>query len=157
MTQKQAFIRKTEQPLAYASLCVNGDGLLPSFWTRYFGLMLSAWRIKGEHWTTPSGQLSTHPAQTGSWILSSKHAVQSDLLNPHVASLLSRAALPRRDLPDVLADTGTKMRIFCYWDNYAGDRVPVIDAELERIVNDSGGCVEIDIYPQKHAFLHEDQ
>jgi hypothetical protein len=90
------------------------------------------------------------PARSGYWAISRKHAVQNDLLDHHIRYLVSRVGLPRYDLRSALIDTKATMRIFCYWDNYSGNRVPMIDPELDSIVTASGGTVEVDVYPQKH-------
>lgn len=70
----------------------------------------------------------------------------SDDLTPHIEYLVSKLLLPRPDLPKLLELREETMRCFCYWDNYSGDRIPVIDPRLEAIVKKSGGYIEIDEY-----------
>jgi hypothetical protein len=135
-----------EHPLAYASVSVYGDSLDPVFWTNYFGFTPDTVLIKGVAFTTPSGRPSKFPARTGAWGISSREAVVSNDLTPHIEYLVSKLLLPRPDLPKLLEQRGETMRCFCYWANYAGDRVPVIDPRLEAAIKESGGYIEIDEY-----------
>jgi hypothetical protein len=132
--------------LAHASVSVYGDQIDPDFWTGYFGCSPDKTRIKGVKFTTPTGRPSKFGASIGIWAISSREAVLSDQLTPHIDYLVSKLLLPRADLPKLLELRGETMRCFCYWDNYSGDRIPVIDPRLEAVIKESGGYIEIDEY-----------
>ena len=134
-------------PLARASLSIHAKTLEPKFWTDYFGIAPDHSHRKGEHFLTPSGRLSTGVAWIGAWLFDTDSKVRSDLLDPHIAFLVDRFVLPRGDLPQILQDRSANMRLFCYWDNGSGNRVPHISQHLRDIVTLSGGTIEIDIHP----------
>jgi hypothetical protein len=132
--------------LAHASMSIYGDDLDPEFWTSYFGCVSDRSLIKGVEKLTHKGIPSGFVARTGMWSVSSKDAVSSDDLTPHIEYLVSKLLLPRPDLGQLLEQRGETMRCFCYWDNYSGDRIPVIDPRLEAVIKESGGYIEIDEY-----------
>jgi hypothetical protein len=45
------------------------------------------------------------------------------------------------------------MRILCFWPNYSGDKVPVIDFQIRQAIESSGGIIEVDEYPQRHRII----
>ncbi|MCC8396239.1 DUF4279 domain-containing protein [Paraburkholderia sp. MMS20-SJTR3] len=132
--------------LAHVSFTVTGESLRPEFWSAYFGVVPDFSAVKGERFTTPSGQLSSVPGRTGVWAVRSEIVIRSDTLEPHLRYLLARLRLPRSDLRQVLADNGARMRFLCYWDNESGDRVPDVPADIRVMVAAMGGTVEIDEY-----------
>jgi hypothetical protein len=138
-------------PLAFASASVYGDHLDRNEWTRYFGIEPDVSLVKGELFKTPSGRMSKFPARTGLWSCTSKSAIADDNLDPHLKYLILLLGLPRADLPAQLVNHSAKMRFFCYWSNYSGDRVPVIDPALRDVIESSGATIEIDEYPQRQA------
>ena len=137
------------QRLAYASATVYGDHLDPTVWTTYFGIEPDISVVKGERFKTPSGRMSTYPGRTGVWGCTSKAAITEDNLDAHLKYLILRLRLPRPDLPALLVNCGATMRFFCYWSNYTGDRVPVIDPALRDAIESSGATIEIDEYPPR--------
>jgi hypothetical protein len=135
-----------ELPLAHASVSVYGDDLDPDFWTSYFDCVPDRSLIKGVERLTHKGLPSGFAARTGMWSISSKEVVTSNDLTPHIEYLVSKLLLPRPDLLKLLEQRGETMRCFCYWANYSGDRIPVIDPRLEAAIKESGGYIEIDEY-----------
>ncbi|KXV08264.1 hypothetical protein CR51_10760 [Caballeronia megalochromosomata] len=135
-----------ESPLAYASFTIYQDVERPEFWTSYFNIAPHRAGVKGEPRIMPSGRMATTPWRLGQWSVSSKSAVQSDDLQPHLRYLLSLLNLPRADLPGLAKRTGAKMRFFCYWDNYEGNRVPDVPDDIRRIADAMGIAIEIDEY-----------
>jgi hypothetical protein len=132
--------------LAHASFSIAGDRVVPEFWTSYFRIKPDTAVIKGEPFTTPSGRISSVPGRTGVWSVTSKGHVQSDLLEPHLRYLIERLVLPRPDLREFIQRADARMRFFCYWDNYAGDRVPHIPDDIHTMMEAMGGTIEIDEY-----------
>ena len=88
--------------LAHASMSVYGDQIDPDFWTSYFGCSPDKTRIKSVKFITPAGRFSKFGASIGIWAVSSREAVLSDHLTPHIEYLVSRLLLPRGDLPTLL-------------------------------------------------------
>lgn len=84
--------------------------------------------------------------RTGVWGISSKGKVQSDLLEPHLRSLIERLRLPRADLREVIEQQGGIVRFFCFWVNESGDRVPDIPDDIRTMMEAMGGTIEIDEY-----------
>ncbi|BCQ24547.1 DUF4279 domain-containing protein [Caballeronia sp. NK8] len=132
--------------LAYASFSIHSDTLDPAFWTAYFGGAPDWSMIKGQHFVTPSGRLSSVPARVGGWGVGSEHAVQSDALEPHLRYLIIRLGLPRVGFRELLNQQEARMRFFCYWDNYSGDRVPEVPDDIRIMIESMGGTIEIDEY-----------
>ncbi len=141
--------------LARASFTVNGDTLVPDFWTAYFGIEPSLQVAKGKLFRTPLGQ-SRASGRTGVWSYSSRSAVHDDALDPHVSFLIARLCLPRTDLPLLLSEKGATMRVFCYWNNYTGGRTPIVSPSSRTAIQLSGGTVDIDEYPQKVRVIGAD-
>jgi hypothetical protein len=140
---------KRAEHLAYATVTISGEDLDPDAWTAYFGVEPEISVVKGRPFRTPSGRMSTYPGRTGVWGCSSKSTVTADSLDPHIKYLVGLLGLPRSDLPCLLAHSHAKMRLFCFWSNYAGDRVPVIDTALKSVIESSGATIEIDEYPPR--------
>jgi hypothetical protein len=69
-----------------------------------------------------------------------------DTLSPHLDYLISQLGLPRRDLPARLESDMLKFRFLCFWANFTQDRAPTIEPHLEKVINESGGIVQIDEY-----------
>lgn len=131
---------------AFVSFSVAGDSLDPEFWTTYFGVDPATSVVKGQHFLTPSGRLSTVPGRTGVWGVRSEAAIHSDSLEPHLRYLVHRLKFPRADLRQLLADKSAHMRFFCYWDNRSGDRVPDVPDDIRAMMEAMGGTIEIDEY-----------
>jgi Domain of unknown function (DUF4279) len=132
--------------LAYASFTVSGDQISPEFWTGYFGIIPDIAHTKGDPVVDRNGQPRNIVRRTGVWGVSSKSAVSSDLLEPHLRYLIERLALPRSDLRELVVEAGAKIRFFCYWDNYAGDRVPKVPDDISAMMESMEGTIEIDVY-----------
>lgn len=143
---------QTNQPtadahqLAHATFSIAGDSLDPEFWTAYFGVLPDTSVIKGQPFKTSSGRLSSAPGRTGVWSVKSKSMIRSDSLEPHLRYLVERLAFPRSDLPELLQRRGERMRFFCYWANYTGDRVPDVPDDIRVMMEALGGIIEIDEY-----------
>lgn len=129
---------------AYASLSISGDTLQPEFWTRYFDVEPDVSIVKGTPFSTPSGHVLYR--RTGVWGVSSKAAIQSDLLDPHFRYLIKHLGLPRTDLRDLLSEADVKIRFFCYWFKDTGDRVPDVASDIREMMETLGGIVDIDEY-----------
>jgi hypothetical protein len=136
----------SQHQLAYASFTIYQDAELPEFWTDYFAVVPDAAGVKGERFITPSGRLSAGARRIGIWSVSSREAVRSDVLTPHLRYLVERLALPRADLPELLRRTNARMRFFCYWLNESGDRRPDVPADIRTMMEAMGGTIEIDEY-----------
>ncbi len=132
--------------LAFATLIVSGDAVVPEFWTGYFNVTPSGVRTKGELYRYPSGKLSNRPARSGFWAFTSEHALRSDHLAPHLRFIKSRLALPRADLREMIQQQGAKLALWCYWLNRSGDRVPDVPDDIREMMEALGGTVELDEY-----------
>lgn len=146
MHLKDEFTMPADNSLAYASFSIYQDVEPPEFWTAYFGVTPERSGVKGERKVTTSGRLSESRWRFGYWSISSKVAVKTDRLEPHLRYLIERLGLPRDDLREILAKTNAKMRFFCYWDNEAGDRVPDVPSDIRAMMESLGGSIEIDEY-----------
>ncbi|SAK97646.1 hypothetical protein AWB75_07137 [Caballeronia catudaia] len=135
-----------ESSLAYASFTIYQDVERPEFWTTYFGVTPDRAGVKGEPRIMPSGRTAATPWRLGQWSVTSESAVQSDRLEPHLRYLLNLLDLPRADLPALAERTHAKMRFFCYWDNYEGNRVPDIPEDIRKVADAMGVEIEIDEY-----------
>ncbi|MGH7072820.1 MAG: DUF4279 domain-containing protein [Stellaceae bacterium] len=144
------------RPLAYATCVISGDDVEPAFWTKFFSVEPSTADVKGKPFKTPSGRTSSRPGRTGVWALSSKSVVSNDVLNPHIVYLISRLKLPREDLSRLIGESGATLSFLCFWSNYSGRRVPLIDPALRKIVESCGGIIQIDEYPQHHKIINKD-
>jgi hypothetical protein len=138
MTSKHQF--------AYASFAIYQNVEPPAFWTRYFAVTPDSAGVKGERFITPSGRMSAGARPIGLWSVSSKAAVASDELAPHLRYLVKLLALPRADLPKLVSLTNARMRFFCYWDNETGDRAPDVPDDIRAMMEALGGTIEIDEY-----------
>jgi hypothetical protein len=136
----------SKHQLAYASFSIYQDAEPSEFWTRYFAVAPDSAGVKGERFITPSGRMSAGVRRIGVWSVSSKAAVMSDELTPHLRYLVERLALPRADLPELLRQTNARMRFFCYWSNETGDRVPDVPDDIRALTEAMGGTIEIDEY-----------
>jgi hypothetical protein len=134
------------QGLAYASFSIAGDQMNPELWTRFFGLKPDIFVLKGEPFITPAGRTSRYPGRTNVWGVSSKLAVQSDSLEPHLRYLIELLALPRADLREQMDKQQAHMRFFCYWANYTGDRIPDVPDDIRTMMKSMGGTIELDEY-----------
>jgi uncharacterized protein DUF4279 len=132
--------------LAHASFTISGDDVDPEVWTHYFGVEPDTAIVKDAPFITPSGRTSRVPGRTGVWGIRSNPAVTSDLLEPHLRYLIERLRLPRTDLREAVERIGARMRFFCYWDNYSGERVPEVPEDIKSMMESIGGTVEIDEY-----------
>jgi hypothetical protein len=139
--------------LAKASFGIHGDAVEPAFWTDYFTCEPSYSRVKSEdRGFAPSGH--RHAPLLGLWLLSTEASINSDQLNPHLAWLVARLALPRPDLGALLRKRMLTSRVFCFWADDGGDRVPDARPEYLDIFRASGIGFEIDEYPQQIGILH---
>jgi hypothetical protein len=136
----------SKHQLAYASFTIYQDAEPPEVWTRYFAVAPDSAGIKGERFMTPSGRMSAGVRRIGLWSISTKAAVTSDELTPHLRYLVERLALPRPDLPELLRRTNAHMRFFCYWYNETGDRVPDVPDDIRAMMESMGGTIDIDEY-----------
>ncbi len=76
----------------------------------------------------------------------SSESVHSDQLEPHLRYLIKRLALPRDGLRELIESAGARVRFFCYWANYTGDRVPDVPNDVRALMESLGGVVDIDEY-----------
>jgi hypothetical protein len=136
----------TRSTLAHVSFTIYQDVERPEFWTTYFGVKPDRAGVKGEPRIMPSGRTALTPWRLGQWSVSSESAVQSDQLDPHLRYLVNLLGLPRADLPAFAERTHAKMRFFCYWDNYEGNRVPVIPIDIREMAEAMGVEIDIDEY-----------
>lgn len=132
--------------LAYASFAIYQDAESPEFWTKYFGVSPSCAGVKGQQRITPSGRISSFPWRQGIWSVTSKDAVTSDELTPHLRYLVNLLALPRPDLRELVERMNGQMRFFCYWENGSGDRIPDVPEDIQTMMKSLGGTVEVDEY-----------
>ncbi|SAK61405.1 hypothetical protein AWB75_02622 [Caballeronia catudaia] len=132
--------------LAHATFVIYQDIEPPEFWTKYFGVSPSRAGMKGQPRTMPSGRVSAFPWRQGIWSVSSKEAVTSDDLAPHLRYLAGLLNLPRPDLRELVVRTNAQMRFFCYWDNATGDRIPDVPESIRTMMEEMGGTIEIDEY-----------
>jgi hypothetical protein len=132
--------------LAYASFTIYQDAEPPEFWTGYFAVAPSRAGVKGQPRMMPSGRMASHPWRQGIWSVSSESAVNSDELSAHLRYLKTLLGLPRADLREIAERTGARMRFFCYWSNYSGDRTPDIPADIREMAEMQGIAIEIDEY-----------
>jgi hypothetical protein len=132
--------------LAYASFAIYQDVEPPEFWTKYFGVSPSSAGMKGQQRITSSGQISSFPWRQGIWSITSKDAVTSDELTPHLRYLVNLLALPRPDLRELVERINGHMRFFCYWENGSGDRIPDVPEDIRTMMERLGGTVEVDEY-----------
>ncbi|WP_235516581.1 DUF4279 domain-containing protein [Caballeronia cordobensis] len=132
--------------LAHASFTISGDAVIPQVWTRYFQHDPDIAVAKGDAINDPTGEGRDLRRRTGVWGISSKGKVQSDLLEPHLRSLIERLRLPRADLREVIEQQGGIVRFFCFWVNESGDRVPDIPDDIRTMMEAMGGTIEIDEY-----------
>jgi hypothetical protein len=138
--------------LARASFQILGDAVDPAFWTDYFKCEPSASRIKSDdRGFAPSGR--RYAPLPGCWQLSAETWVNNDQLDPHLSFLVATLALPRPDLGALLREQSLKSRVFCYWENYKGDRVPDVRPEYLDIFRTCEIAFEIDEYPQQVGIL----
>ena len=79
--------------------------------------------------------------------------INNDQLDPHLSFLVATLALPRPDLGALLRERSLKSRVFCYWENDKGDRVPDVRPEYLDIFRTCEIAFEIDEYPQQIIIL----
>ncbi|MDR5756628.1 DUF4279 domain-containing protein [Caballeronia sp. LZ035] len=133
-------------PLAHATLIVSGSGVVPEFWTTFFGVEPTWTVTKGKPFKTPSGRMNPRLGKLGLWAFGSKPHVTSDHLAPHLIFLQSRLSLPRRDARALAEAQGATIALWCYWCNHSGDRVPDIPPFAHEMMEAMGGMIEIDEY-----------
>ncbi len=134
--------------LAYASCIITGDLIDHYLWSKYFNTTPDQIIIKGLEFITPSGRMSNVPGRVGIWYYSTKNRVDSDDLDPHIHYLISQLGLPRSDLSNLLQDRNLEMKILCYWNNYIGNRIPIVSKAMKSAIKKSGGLIEIDEYSE---------
>jgi hypothetical protein len=138
--------------LAKASFSIHGDAVEPAFWTDYFGCKPTESRVwSDERGLAPSGR--RYAPRAGLWNLSTEASISNDHLDPHLSFLVTKLALPRLDLGALLRELAPKSRVFCFWQNDSGDRVPDVRPEYLDIFRASGIGFEIDEYPQQIGIL----
>jgi len=135
-----------DHAIAHATFIVSCDYAPPETWTQYFGIPPSRVISKGERYFLPSGRLSDRPGKLNLWALESKSSIQSDNLEPHLRYLIRCLSLPRADLRERAEYFGARMRLLCYWDNEAGDRVPDVPQDICRLCESQGINIDIDEY-----------
>ncbi|MFM0738488.1 DUF4279 domain-containing protein [Paraburkholderia xenovorans] len=131
---------------AFASLLITGDTVLPEFWTEYFGVAPSMSIVKGRPFILPSGRTSQSLGITGLWRFSSERAVESDQLTPHFQYLVTRLALPRDGLRELVQEAGAQVRLSCFWFNPSGQRAPDVPDDIQQLMESLGGQIDIDEY-----------
>jgi hypothetical protein len=138
--------------LAKASFGIYGNAVDIAFWTDYFKCEPSDSRAKSEdRGFAPSGRrYSIRPAM---WLLSTEVWVNNDLLDPHLSFLVAKLALPRSALGALLRERTLTSRVFCFWQNDSGDRVPDVRTEYLDIFRACEIGFEIDEYPQQIGIL----
>lgn len=139
-------LRLGSHQLANASFTISGDNVAPEFWTGYFGVTPDIAVTKGQHFVTPTGRTSSCPGRTGVWGIRSSESVQGDQLEPHLRYLIRHLGLPRQGLRELIEGAGARVRFFCYWANYSGDRVPDVPDDVRSLMESLGGVVDIDEY-----------
>jgi len=135
------------RPITYVSAIIGGDRIAPEYWSSYFGLAPTVFVEKGKHFITPIGRPSHSPGRINVWGYSTKSIINSHLVAPHLEHLISKLGLPRPDLKSLIEANDLRFFVSCYWWNPAGDRIPVVDSELDAVIRQSGGKVFIDEYP----------
>jgi hypothetical protein len=101
---------------------------------------------KGDRINDPTGHGRILTRRAGVWGVSSKNAVRSDDLTPHLRYLVKILALPRQDLRELFERSNARMRFFCYWDNETGNRIPDVPDDIRAMMEAMGGTIEIDEY-----------
>ncbi|MEA3083904.1 MAG: hypothetical protein QOC89_1601 [Paraburkholderia sp.] len=132
--------------LAHATFIISGESVDPAFWTSYFGVRPSSIIVKGEPYLYPSGKSSKHPGKIGFWSFESAGEVHSDQLEPHLRWLVEALKLPRAELRELITESRAKMFFWCYWANYAGDRISDVPDDIQAMMASLGGTIEIDEY-----------
>jgi hypothetical protein len=132
--------------MAYVTATISGYQCPPEYWTNFFGVMPTFYVEKGVPFVTPSGKQSTGIGKSNIWGCSTKGIITADVLNPHLSYLISQLKLPRQELKTRLEGNQSIFRLTCFWANFTHDRVPIIEKDLEDVVNNSGGVVLIDEY-----------
>ena len=117
-----AYGDQSPRVLAKASFGIDGDAVDPAFWTNYFRCEPSEAHVKTDRGVAPSG--SRWAPLPASWALSSETWVNNDQLHPHLSFLVTTLALPRPDFGALLRERSLTSRVFCFWVNDNGDRVP---------------------------------
>jgi hypothetical protein len=150
--------RRAAPDLAYASFQIFSRTLRPAFWTSYFGCTPTDWHVRGESRGPPGEVIAASGApwaryKQGMWSLETRGQVKADHLDRHIEWLARRLRLPRVSLPPLLRRQGAQCRVFCFWDNYAGDRVPGVRRDLRVLLRRSGAGLEIDEYPQQMTMM----
>lgn len=139
---------------AYASFQVMAPDLDPAQWTSYFGVAPTSSHRRGESCGPAGEEVSPSGApwaryRQGSWSLGSEQAIEDDLLDPHIAWLIQALGLPRPDFAERLRREDADCRVFCFWDNSSGDRVPIVGEASTTTLAAAGVRLEIDEYPQQ--------
>jgi hypothetical protein len=146
MLRKSTGSGASAHALAHATFIISSDITAPEAWREYFGVAPNRTIVKGKPFALPSGRLSVRPGKFHLWALESRGAVYSDDLAPHLRYLKSVLGLPRADLPALAERTGARMRFFCYWDNFGGNRAPVIPDDIREMAETQGIEIDIDEY-----------
>ncbi|GAB7525582.1 DUF4279 domain-containing protein [Paraburkholderia sp. 2C] len=128
---------------AHASFTISGDQVLPNSWTDYFGVAPDLAISKGDPIPDPTGQGRNLTRRTGVWSVSSKDKIVGDELEPHLRYLIERLELPRDDFRKRVDRENASVRLFCYWYNDTGNRVPHIPDDIRNLCEIEG--IEIDI------------
>ena len=134
-------------PLAMVSFRITGSLVDPRIWTTDFNVQPSYAARKGDR------RLGKYPHPTGIWLLDS--TVSSDDLEPHLTDLIIKLGLPRPDFADRLLLDHAKADMFCFWENYTGNRVPIIETAAIHLLETHLIMVEIDEYPQEVTLCSE--
>ena len=129
--------------LAHASFTISGDHVSPNSWTDYFGVTPDLAISKGDPIPDPTGQGRNLTRRTGVWSVSSKGKIVSDELEPHLRYLIERLELPKEGFRNRVGQAEATVRLFCYWYNDTGNRVPHIPDDIRRLCEIDG--IEIDI------------
>jgi hypothetical protein len=147
--------------LAHASFQLFGDAIEPEFWNSYFGCSATHFHRKGDSCGPDGAEYSPSGRRYGRhkfscWSISSEYRVDSDLLEPHVAYLVEALGLPRSGFAGLIREQSLTTRVFCFWDNSTGDRVPVVGVDVLQVLQMSDTPLEIDEYPQEIGVIDGD-
>ncbi len=135
------------RPITYASAIIGGDQMTHNYWNKYFGFIPNIVVEKGKHFITPAGKQSSSLGRTNIWGYSTKNIIFNSLITPHLEHLILKLCLPRPDIKSFIEANDLRFYVSCYWWNPEGDRIPVIDPQLDAMIRQSGGNIFIDEYP----------
>ena len=150
-------LRGAARRLAYATALISGNEIPTRYWNDYFNLEPTTFVEDGKTCILPSGKTSSCLGRTNLWGYSTGNIITNDLLEPHIEWLVEQLKLPRDGFREIIEENKLRFRIFCYWTNFSGDRVPFVGKAIEDIIAVSGGVIVIDEYPQPVYLTTDDK